>query len=358
MRIGFLLPGAYALSGLGNGVVAQARFQAEALERRGHSVVRLNPWESQQGRQLDVLHFFHGGMSLHDITTNRELIRDGVLVFSPMIDSNQSFLTYRLAAAAGSLSPRVLTVPGVLRRQALRSDVVLCRSEHERERLIRGLGVPPERIERVLNGAPAAAANAVDIVEARRALGLPEEFVLHISTFTRGHKNVLRLVEALEPLGLPLVIAGTATPGSVLDQLQRRVRAGARLRLLGFVDARTKAALYAACKVFCLPSIHEGTGLVAVEAAAHGARIVITRNGGPPDYFGAHAEYVDPYDVGDIRRAIERAWNRPDDGGALQRHVAQHLTWDASAAELERVYHDRLQRLRGARLEAPVPVTP
>jgi glycosyltransferase involved in cell wall biosynthesis len=237
--------------------------------------------------------------------------------------------------------------------------VVVARSDHERERLVRSLGIAPDKIARVLNGAPQPpTTDAIDVAGVRRALGLPEEFVLHISAYTQERKNILRLVEALEPLDLPLVIAGTALPGSILERLEQRVAAGARVRLLGFVDEATKAALYAACKVFCLPSIHEGTGLVAVEAASHGARIVITRNGGPPDYFGAHAEYVDPFDVGDIRRAIERAWRRPDDGGALRRHIVQHLTWDASAAELERVYVDGLQRVRGARLDNPMPATP
>jgi glycosyltransferase involved in cell wall biosynthesis len=345
MRIGFLLPGGFALSGPGNGVVVQAMHQAAALERRGHTVVRLNPWEPENERQLDVLQFFLGGTQLHGLTANRHLIRSSLLVFAPTIDSNQSFLAYRLAAVGGSLSARLLTVPGVLRMQAHASDVVLCRSLHERDRLVHGLGVRQDKIERVLNGcaAPDVAPGAAE--EVRRALGLPAEFVLHVSAFTQERKNVLRLVEAIEPLGLPLVIAGTATPGSILTELEQRARNGAQLRLLGYVDAATKAALYSLCKVFCLPSLHEGTGLAAVEAAAYGAQIVITRNGGPRDYFLEHAHYVDPLNVAEIRGAIATAWGRAP-GTALQHHVLQSLSWDASAAALERVYLRHLERRR------------
>jgi glycosyltransferase involved in cell wall biosynthesis len=352
MRIGFLLPGEFALSGPGNGVAVQARRQAEALERRGHTVVRLSPWEIQNGKPLDVLQFFLGGAQLHDITANRQLIQQGLLVFAPTIDSNQSFLTYRLAALAGSISPRLLTVPGILRHQAHRSDVVLCRSRHERNRLVRGLGVAPDRVALVLNGCPAPTPPVLDPAEVRRTLRLPAEFVLHISAFTQERKNVLRLLEAIEPLGLPLVIAVTATPGPTLNRLEQRVQQGARLRMLGFVDANTKAALYSLCKVFCLPSTHEGTGLAAVEAAAHGARIVITRNGGPPDYFLDDAEYVNPYDVQDIRRGIARAWQQqPDD--RLRRRVVEHLSWDASAEALERVYLEHLGRKRDRHVSPP-----
>jgi len=341
MRIGFLLPGSFALGNPGNGIAEQARRQAEALERRGHTLLRLNPWEWQDATQLDVLHFFLGGAALHGITAHRRLARRTLLVFAPIIDSNQSFISSRLAALAGSVSSRFLTVPGILRSQACGSHVVLCRSSHERERLMRGLGVAPEKIERVLNGCPPAAIPCDDVEALRQRLQLPAEFVLHVSAFTQERKNVPRLVEALEPLQLPLVIAGASTAGPILTALERKVREGALLRILGFVDAKTKAALYRMCRVFCLPSLHEGTGLAALEAAAHGARVVITRNGGARDYFLDHAEYVDPFDVRDIRAAIARAWQRPE-SGELQRHVNERLTWNASAATLERVYEKHL----------------
>lgn len=337
MRIGFLLPGSFALGNPGNGIAEQARRQAEALERRGHTLVRLNPWQWQDQAELDVLHFFLGGATLQGITSlAREEAQRTLLVFAPIIDSNQSYVSYRLAALAGNLFPRVMTVPGILRDQAQGSHVVLCRSTHERERLVRGLGVEPEKVECVLNGCPAAM-SCDDIESVRQRLQLPPEFVLHVSAFTQERKNVLRLVEALEPLRLPLVIAGSSAPNRILSILERKVRDGARIHMLGFVDAQTKAALYRMCRVFCLPSVHEGTGLAALEAAAHGARVVITRNGGTRDYFLDHAEYVDPFSVPSIREGVSRAWRRLD-GGQLQRHVNERLTWDASAAALERIY--------------------
>jgi len=96
-------------------------------------------------------------------------------------------------------------------------------------------------------------------------------------------------------------------------------------------------SLYAGCRVFCLPSLHEGTGLVALEAAAHGAGVVITRNGGPPDYFKDLAYYVDPVGVGDIRDTILQAWEKPQ-GAELRAHVLSSLTWDQSARSLAAAY--------------------
>ncbi len=346
MRVGFLLPTPFAVGTRGSGIVEQARRQAEALEKLGHTVVRLNPWEWQDERELDVLHFYLGGPSMAGVTEHRNLSKPGLLVFAPIIDSNQSFAAYRLAAALGGLTGRFSTVPGLLRQQARASDVVVCRSNHEAQRLTRGLGVPPDRIAIVLNGCPpsANAAIAASAAAAARArLRLPGEFVLNVSAFTQHSKNVLKLIEATQQQRYSLVIAGTSKPGPVMAEIERHARTSDRLRVLEFVDEPTKAALFSLCRVFCLPSIHEGTGLAALEAGAAGAKVVITRNGGTPDYFLDHAEYVDPESVPSIRSGIERAWNAPKDDG-LRRHIAQHLGWSESGRALERLYLAQLER--------------
>ena len=348
LHIGFLLPTSFAVGTRGNGIAEQARRQAEALETLGHRVTRLNPWQWQDERELDVLHFFLGGPSMVGAVETRVLSKPGVLVFSPIIDSNQSFATYRVAAALGELSSRFSTVPALLRRQALLSDAVVCRSTHEQQRVIKGLGIAPGKTALILNGCPppaAVASMAGAAAAVGRRLSLPEQFVLHISAFTQDRKNVLKLVAATERLGYPLVIAGTPKPGPVLAELERRAQGNERLRILGFVDEVTKAALYSLCRVFCLPSLHEGTGLVALEAGAAGANLVITRNGGPPDYFQNDAEYVDPSSLDSIQAGIARAWNAPRKP-ALRERITQRLTWMESGRSLEQLYGARLERKR------------
>ena len=346
LRIGFLLPADVAIGNRANGVVRQARMQAAALRARGHEVLQLQSWDWQDPAQLDVLHVFVGGPALLDIERTHGVGSRGILVLSPIIDSNQPFLAYRSAAIAGNLGNRLLTVPGVLRRQALASDLVVCRSRHEVLRVTSGLGVATECTSLVLNGAdPPQQVPAEQRNELQRRLGLPEAFVLHISAFTQPRKNVLRLVEATARLGYPLLIAGNAESGAVLESLRRREGPG--LRLLGFVDATTKALLYASCKVFCLPSLHEGTGLAALEAGAYGCNVVITRNGGAPDYFGDDADYVDPFDQSDIERALARAWIRAP-GPALSERLRLELTWERSALALERAYREALIRKTSA----------
>lgn len=350
MRIGILLPSIFSVDNPGNGIAAQARQQAAALERLGHTVIRLSPWQWQDEGALDVLHMYLGGLQMHGIAYERRLTKPGILVFSPIIDSNQSFFSYRLASAAGSIWSRVVTVPGSLRNQALQSDVIICRSRHEQQRVVRGLGISKNKTEIVLNGCDLPAIDRSEVEKLRGELELPKKFILHVSAYTQPRKNVLRLVEAARQLNYPLVLAGHATRGNIMKKLELQSSYAAGLRLLPFVDERTKAALYAMCDVFCLPSIHEGTGLVALEAAAYGANVVITRNGGPPDYFEDYVEYVNPENLQDIKEALVKAWQKPR-SLALKEHVARNLSWDHSARKLEAAYLHHLQvkgSIRGA----------
>jgi glycosyltransferase involved in cell wall biosynthesis len=223
----------------------------------------------------------------------------------------------------------------------MRSDLVVVRSQSERERVVRGLGIDPGKVAIVLNGVTPP--TPVDAAEARRRLGFTEPFVLHVSAYTDARKNVARLIEALNQTPYPLVVAGRSDPGGALDAIKALAAKNPRVKLMGFVDHATLQDLYAACKVFALPSIHEGTGLVALEAAAHGAAVVITKHGGPPDYFSDLAEYVDPMHVASIRDALVRAWDAPH-GDALKRRVLANLTWEASARALVEAFQSALAR--------------
>lgn len=342
MRIGFLVPTIFALDTPGNGVRRQALHQAEALRSLGHDVILMDPWQVYELDSFDVVQFFQGGFA----TTGIEEVRlpHGVLVWASMIDSNETNKRYRMAARVGELHPRIHTVPGALRRQAARCDLVIVRSAHERARVLDGLGVDAQRVRIVLNGVnPPPAA---DKTRGSQLTGWAEPFALHVSAYTQDRKNVLNLVRAVGPTGIRLAIAGTAVPGAVLEQLQQLADRYPNVKLLGYLSESDRNALYAACRVFCLPSIHEGTGLVALEAAAWGAEVVITRHGGPPDYFGPLAHYVDPDDVESIRTAVRAAFALPP-RGELREHVLHHLTWEQSARSLVDAYRDALSRRRG-----------
>ena len=85
-----------------------------------------------------------------------------------------------------------------------------------------------------------------------------------------------------------------------------RLRLGARVRLLDYVDDKDLPALYNLAEAFVYPSIYEGFGLPALEALACGTPVVTADNSSLPEVVGDAAVLVRADDVAAIAGGIER----------------------------------------------------
>jgi glycosyltransferase involved in cell wall biosynthesis len=118
------------------------------------------------------------------------------------------------------------------------------------------------------------------------------------------------------------------------------------VRLTGFVPDDHLAALYAACGVFCYPSLYEGFGLPVLEAMAAGAPVVTSRASSLPEVGGDAVVYVDPEDERSIAGALARLLRLREERAALgtrARLRAAQFSWDRTA----RGMLDALERAAG-----------
>lgn len=340
MKIGFLIPAVFSVGNPYNGIREQALHQAKALEDLGHNIVFLNPWQKHELNEIDLVHFFQGGPGLHGLDTTIAKLRIPI-VFSPIIDSMAPNWIYRVSERLGSLHAGLSSIQSYYSLQARASSAVIARSNYEKNKLMRGLGINESKIKIVLNGCNSQI-SSVCTNDIREKFSIKKEFLFHVSRYSNKTKNVLNLVKAVGPLGLDLLIAGTSEDTHYTQMIHQEASKYSNIKMIGQISDSDRDALYAACRVFCLPSTREGTGLVAVEAAAQGATIVTTSNGGPPDYFVNHAIYVKSHGVDEITSAIKSAWAKtPSD--ALREHVLNNLTWHRSSQSLARIYENVLQ---------------
>ncbi|WP_309119112.1 glycosyltransferase family 1 protein [Paenibacillus sp.] len=127
----------------------------------------------------------------------------------------------------------------------------------------------------------------VDRDAALRSFGIdPSSFVALYVGRLAAEKSVDILFEAYRSLpederaGLELVVAGD---GPLYRELAESIVPGERIKLLGFVEGRRLAELYAASDVFLFPSATETFGNVVLEAMASGTPVVGARAGGVAD---------------------------------------------------------------------------
>jgi len=212
--------------------------------------------------------------------------------------------------------------------------------------LVRLFGADRARITIAPLGAlPVAAPPApADVAALRARLGLPADarYVLHVGTL-QPRKNLPRLIAAFARLAaerpdLQLVLAGAPGWGDEnLGGAATSAGVGARVHLVGYVPRAEVGALYAGAAAVVVPSLHEGFGLPALEAMAHGAPLALASSSSLPEVGGAAALYFPPTDVEAQAAAIARLL---DDAplaarlSAVGRQRAGQFTWDATAARV------------------------
>ena len=131
-----------------------------------------------------------------------------------------------------------------------------------------------------------------------------EQFCLFVGTMTQERKNVSSLIKAAKKYGFRLVLVGNKGNVDSEKKILKLIGDSSNIEVKGFVSDEELTSLYNRAKVFALPSLNEGVGLVALEAAVHGCDIVITNLGGPKEYYNCMAQIVNPYSIDDIGHGV------------------------------------------------------
>jgi glycosyltransferase involved in cell wall biosynthesis len=250
-----------------------------------------------------------------------------------------------------------------LTRRALgRAARLLAVSQFTRSEIARKFGVPGDRIEVVYNAIDerflrghASDADRQLIAE-RYQVNYP--FLLYAGAI-RPHKNVVRIIEAFSALktelekeqqlpDLKLIIIGDDLSGH--PGLRRTVvRSGVQndVRFLGFVPIEVLRIFYDVAKIFVFPSLYEGFGLPPLEAMAHGTPVVTSNTSSLPEVAGNAALLVNPENVFEIQRALQRALldsalrARMKQRGYEQ---AQRFSWTSSVQRILSIYREVADR--------------
>lgn len=313
MNIAYIMyPGACYM-GAGDGSKMQAEIWRRELERKGHKVVCVNPWGHYDWKSFDVVHVFGFGLWNYDMIHWGSRLNPN-FVFSPIIDTNTPMWKYRLATFCGCSRLRLFSQNYALRQLKPDIKMFFARTQYEADYLHRGYGIPENKIAIVpLSYRDAPMSQHVN----------KEPFCLFAGTMTQERKNVFRLIDAAKKYDFKLVLVGNTGNEESRKRLVAHIGNSSNIiEVKGFVSDEELHNLYGRAKVFALPSLNEGVGLVALEAAMHECNIVITNLGGPKEYYpGGLAYKVNPYDVDAIGKAVVEAMRNDAQQPALKEYI-------------------------------------
>ena len=110
----------------------------------------------------------------------------------------------------------------------------------------------------------------------------------------------------------------------------------------GFLPDAALAQVLNRSTVLVLPSLMEGFGLPAIEAAACGCPVIATAASPIPSLLGDAGIYFDPRDTGKLSAALEQVLTSPALRARMRESglaASARLSWDAAAAQMISLLH-------------------
>lgn len=135
-----------------------------------------------------------------------------------------------------------------------------------------------------------------------------QNYFLFVGTI-QPRKNLERLITAFsrQRSVFRLVIVGQR--GWMSDSiylLPKKLGIENRVKFLGYVPDENLPVLYSGAKALLFPSLFEGFGLPIIEAQACGCPVLTSNVSSMPEVAGKGAILVNPYDIDDIVRGMEK----------------------------------------------------
>ena len=279
----------------------------------------------------------------------------------PYVVTVHDVLEYMVRANNGSGIRRTFHFYST-RRVLRNASRILAVSNFTKMDVSRLFGVPSSQIEVIYNAIDErfmqghATEQECQTLAERYQVNYP--FILYAGRIG-AHKNLIRIIEAFSALktelekeskfpDLKLIIIGDEV--SRHPDLRRTViKSGVQndVRFLGFVPIDVLRVFYDSAKVFVFPSLYEGFGLPPLEAMSHGTPVVTSNTSSLPEVVGDAAVLVNPENVFDIMRALNRVLldqplrEKLKSRGYVQ---VQKFSWEKSVRRIIDVYSEVVGR--------------
>ena len=230
------------------------------------------------------------------------------------------------------------------------ADLITCVSNHEKEMLVKEIGLSEDNIKIIYNGIDWSDWEKVpDKMTFRDSYPqVSERFVIFAGRLATN-KGIPDLIEAMsicESVDVDLVVMG-ADMGLGKDLDKVAISLGVKMHRLGHVNDEIYRSALSAAEILVLPSEYEAFGIVLLEAAAAQTPVVATRVGGIPEAMsegknGLIVDYNDPKALSAAIFSILEDDSLKREMGAFGREFSKGFSWSSIVNQLESKYLELL----------------
>ncbi len=340
MKIGIAAP--LSLAAVNGGVRTQVTETVRHLRGIGVDVEIIQSDSSHF--DFDLVHLFSA--STETIGIAKQVKNKGIpLVLSPVFYSNRSGISIanmlKVERFISKIGSGIRSEYGIKSEVCSYADKILPNTGKEKELVQQAFGVDESKLTVIPNGVESRFQHADPDVFINK-YGI-QDFILFAGQAGAARKNAIQLLQIAPSIEREIVIIGDFYENEYSRECQSMAEKAQNVHLIPTLnhDDPMLESAYAACEIFCLPSLFETPGIAAMEAALTGAKIVITKKGGTKEYFKEYAFYSDPHSNESLKNAIHSAIEAPK-SDALKNRILSNYIWDKVAKKTAAVYKDCL----------------
>ncbi len=236
----------------------------------------------------------------------------------------------------------------------LKMDKIITDSDSSKKDIVNLIGVNPEKVSVVYLAADKIFKREIISDKVKfdfiKRHNLPRKFFVYVGDVT-WNKNLINITEAVKLSGVNCVFVGKSLVDNDFDKGNKWNRDRVLIKdalatskncfLTGFLSNEDLSLIYNLATALIMPSFYEGFGLPVLEAMQSGCPVITSKEGSLPEITQNAAFYVNPIDVGDLKKAIQVLEKNNDVRNSLIEkgfRVSKKFSWASTADKMMSIY--------------------
>jgi len=322
-----------------------SRHSAFTISGEAHYVLAPGMIKSFLSKKADIIHTHSYGYFQNHAGWIREKLQSTPWVITPHFHPSWS-----MWGGAKRRTLRDFYDSKIGRSTMEAADLITCVSNHEKEVLVKEIGLNDDNIKIIYNGIYWDDWKEVPSKKVFRDKfpQISDRFVIFAGRLAtnKGLTNLIEAISIGDSDEFDLVIMGADMGlGKELDALA--LSQNVKMHRLGHVDDNVYRSALAAAEVLVLPSEYEAFGIVLLEAAAANTPVIGTRVGGIPEAMsennnGLIVEYDNSNELSKAIFSILEDSKMSKEMGDFGRKFSSNFSWENLIDILEKEYDSLL----------------
>lgn len=227
-------------------------------------------------------------------------------------------------------------------------DHIIAVSFYTKKDIIKNFDIDERKITVIHEAADKIFYPDIDKSFLKQNFGL-DSYLLYVGQL-QPRKNITKILLAYSLLSsdlkekYPLVLVGGSRDKgyyNIINKIIAKNNLSENVKQFGYLDDNSVRKLYSGARAFIFPSLFEGFGLPVLESLQCGTPVITSKTTSLPEVAGDAGLLVNPEDVQEIYRAMEKILLDQDCYVQLKNiciNQAQKFSWDKAARETIQVY--------------------